>query len=62
VALVGHEPDLSRWAGWFLTTHEKSLVLMKKGAACFIAFPGKLAAGKGVLHALFQPRHLRKLH
>jgi phosphohistidine phosphatase len=61
VALVGHEPDLGKWAGYFLAGHEKSIVVFKKGAACVIDFPQRLAAGKGVLYGHFQPSHLRKL-
>ena len=61
VALVGHEPSLSRLAGWFTGGHEKSIVTMKKGAVCIIDFPGAMAGGKGVLTGLFQPRELRKL-
>ena len=61
VALVGHEPDLGRSAGWLLSGNESGFVKFKKGAACIIDFPSKLAAGKGVMHGLFQPRDLRKL-
>ena len=61
VLLVGHEPSLSRLAGWLTTGHEKSFVTLKKGAACVIDFPKSLAAGKGVLAGLYQPRDLRRL-
>ena len=60
IALVGHEPSLSRLAGWFTGGREKSIVTLKKGAACIIDFPGRVAAGKGVLHGLFQPGDLRR--
>src|SRR4051812_18330665 len=61
VALVGHEPDLGQWAGYFLTGQQESFVTFKKGAACILDFPARLAACKGILHALLQPGHLRKL-
>lgn len=61
VGFVGHEPYLSRWAGWFTTGREKSIVTLKKGAVCVIDFPGSLAAGKGVFYGLFQPGDLRRL-
>ena len=61
VAIVGHEPDLSRWAGFFVTGKEKSIVTMKKGAACIIDFPHAPAAGMGVLAGLHQSADLRKI-
>lgn len=60
VAIVGHEPDLSHWAGWFLSGQKKGLVVMKKGAACVIDFPARLAGGRGVVFGMFQPADLRK--
>jgi phosphohistidine phosphatase len=61
VGFVGHEPYLSRWAGWFTTGREKSIVALKKGAVCIIDFPAALVAGKGVIFGLFQPADLRRL-
>lgn len=61
IALVGHEPSLSRLAGWLTGGREKSIVTMKKGAVCLIDFHGSVAAGKGVLSGLFQPGALRRL-
>lgn len=61
IALVGHEPMLSRCAGLLVAGRERRLVEMKKGAACLIDFPGLVAAGKGLLKTLLQPRMLRKL-
>lgn len=61
LAAVGHEPDLGRWAGWFLTGKEQPIVKFKKGAACALDFPGRLAGGKAVLEFLLQPGELRKL-
>ena len=61
VALVGHEPSLSRLAGWLTGGHEKSIVRMKKGAVCVIDFAGGAAVGKGVLSGLYQPGDLRRI-
>ena len=61
VAMVGHEPSLGRWIGFFTTGGEKSFVAMKKGAVCVIDFPGPPAAGNGVLVGLFQSGDLRKI-
>ena len=47
-------PEIARSLG-------KSMVEFKKGAACVIDFPQRVAAGKGVLYGHFQPSHLRKL-
>ncbi len=61
VALVGHEPDLSRFIALLLTGKPVSLVTLKKGACALIEFPGKPAAGRGTLLWLLQPGQLRKL-
>ena len=61
IALVGHEPDLSRWAGWFVTGHEKGIVAMKKGSACAIDFSRMVGAGKGMIGGMYGSRALRKL-
>ena len=34
LALVGHEPDLSTFAGWLIGTKKAQLVLEKAGVAC----------------------------
>ena len=34
VACVGHEPNLSQFAGWLLTGGEKSFLELRKGGAC----------------------------
>ena len=60
VALVGHEPDLSRWAGFFVTGKMQGIVTMKKGAACVIDFPALPAAGKGVIAGLYRAGDFRR--
>jgi phosphohistidine phosphatase len=58
-ALVGHEPALSEWIGWAATGKALSLVDMKKGGACLLAFPQKPAPGTGVIQWLAPPKLLR---
>lgn len=36
IILVGHEPDLSRWAGWTLTGQAISLFQLGKAGACLL--------------------------
>jgi len=60
-ALVGHEPHLSEWIGWATSGKPVSLVDMKKGGACLIAFPEGPAAGTGIIRWLAPPKILRGL-
>jgi phosphohistidine phosphatase len=61
VALVGHEPDLSCFAGYVLGGKADSFVELKKGAACLISFEREPKAGEGRLQWLLAPSQLRKL-
>ena len=61
VAVVGHEPDLSRMVSWFLSGSERSLIELKKGAACLLTFPGAIAAGAAVLVWALAPAQLREM-
>ena len=61
VALVGHGPILSEWAGFFVTGKLKEIVTMKKGAVCVIDFPKGLAAGKGIISGVLQSSDLRRV-
>ena len=49
LALVGHEPDLGRFAAWLLSGRATGFVQFKKGAAALIEFSGAPAAGNGTL-------------
>jgi phosphohistidine phosphatase len=58
--LVGHEPDLSRLAGWMLLGEERGFPLeFKKGGLCRIDFPGGIRQGAGRLVYHLMPRLLR---
>jgi phosphohistidine phosphatase len=61
VALVGHEPDLSRLAGLLIAGRAESLIGLKKGACALIEFDDRPVAGRGRLAWLLQPGQLRRL-
>lgn len=60
LALVGHEPDLGKFAGVLLFGAPRSLAL-KKAGACLIAFAQAPAAGGGELLWFATPGMLRAL-
>jgi phosphohistidine phosphatase len=59
IALIGHEPDLSRLTGWLLCGQAESFIRLKKGAACLLR--GVPAAGQAQLEWALMPGQLRKL-
>ena len=61
VAIVGHEPHLSLCISWFLSGLDDPFVEMKKGAACLLEFPKKVAPGHGRLRWLLTSRQLGRL-
>lgn len=61
VALVGHEPNLSRLEGLLLTGAERTLAEFRKGGAALIDFPDRIAAGRGVLAWHLTAGQLREL-
>ena len=60
-AVVGHEPHLSRWAGWALTGKNQSYLALKKAGACAIEFGSEIDSGAGTLLWLLTSRQLRTL-
>jgi phosphohistidine phosphatase len=54
VVLVGHNPDLSAYAGWLLGADETAIEL-EKGAAALIEFDGEIEKGTGRLGWLVTP-------
>jgi phosphohistidine phosphatase len=56
-ALVGHEPDLSRYAAWLIGSKKAQLDLAKAGVAHLICEPGP-DKGKGVLAWIVTPEWL----
>ncbi len=60
VALVGHEPHLSRFASWLLTGRERAFLLLKKSQALLLELP-QPRPGAAVLLWSLSPRQLRAL-
>ncbi len=61
VAIVGHEPQLSRLITYFVAGVDRSAVELKKGAACLIEFEERVRRGSGTLVWAVAPRTLRDL-
>jgi len=61
VAIVGHEPGLSRTVSWLLAGGDRSFVELKKGAACLLAIPDTVGPGCATLLWALTPSQLRKL-
>lgn len=62
IALVGHEPDLGRFAGWLLAgATAPPFLLLKKGACCLIEMPAPIAPGSGRLRWLLSAQQLRRI-
>jgi len=61
VAVVGHEPDLSRLVALLATGRAQDAIVIEKGGACLLAFDGAVRAGAGTLRWLLTARQLRRL-
>ena len=61
VAIVGHEPHLSGLASWLLASSKRSLLELKKGAACLLEFEESRGAGAATLLWSMPPKHLRAI-
>lgn len=61
VAVVGHEPDLSELVGWLLSGEARSLVVLKKGAACLLDIGSPPGPRSAELLWLLTPKQLRAL-
>ena len=61
IAIVGHEPTLSRWLAWCLTGQRRAFTELKKGGAALVRFSGTPARARGRLIWLLRPRDLRAL-
>jgi phosphohistidine phosphatase len=60
IALVGHQPDLGRFATWLTAGSGRGLELGKAGVAR-IDIDGTVAPGRGELVWLLPPRALRRI-
>lgn len=61
VALVGHEPDLSQWAGYMSTGTSRSVIRMKKGSVCRLDMPDQALAGEACIAWLLTLKQLMRL-
>ena len=61
VALVGHEPQLSTFAGWACTGLQESFIRLKKGGACLLRFKTDVKPGRATLLWALAPAQLRAL-
>ncbi len=61
VAIVGHEPDLSRLVCTLLAGATRPFLELRKGAACLLEFAGPVAKAAATLDWFLGPKHLRRL-
>jgi len=61
VAIVGHEPQLSRLVTFLVSGMDRSGVELKKGGAVLLEFDGKPTSGAGTLLWSARPSTLRDL-
>lgn len=61
IAIVGHEPGLSRVVSWLLAGSERPFVEIKKGAALLLTFPDAVEAGAATLLWALTPSQIRAL-
>ncbi|HCU54432.1 MAG TPA: phosphohistidine phosphatase SixA [Gammaproteobacteria bacterium] len=61
VAMIGHEPDLGRLAGYLLTGRPAALLQFKKGAAALLEFSSVPRAGSATLDWFLTAAQLGKL-
>lgn len=60
IAVVGHEPSLSRLVGYLLSGREDEVYLdFKKGAVVAVAFEGGVRNGMGVMQWMLTPKMAR---
>jgi phosphohistidine phosphatase len=61
VAVVGHEPHLSRLVGYLLAGRPATFVDLKKGGACLLSLGEAPSPGSGSLRWLLTPSQLRRI-
>jgi phosphohistidine phosphatase len=61
IAIVGHEPGLSRLIAELIGSREYGTIELKKGGAALLGFDHNLAPGESVLRWLLTPKQLRLL-
>ena len=58
IAVVGHEPHLSRLVTWLLAGRSESRIRLKKAGACLLEFESQPERDSGILNWLVTPRQL----
>jgi phosphohistidine phosphatase len=61
VVIVGHEPHLSGLVSWLLAASKRSLLELKKGAACLVEVEEASGASSATLLWSMAPKHLRAI-
>jgi phosphohistidine phosphatase len=61
IALVGHEPHLSRLIGWLLTGTDRALGELTRGGACLLECDAPVVPGTARLGWLLRAGQLRRL-
>ncbi len=61
LALVGHEPDLSRHTSWLLAARRRPFVTFRKGGACLLSIESNPRQGSATLEWAIPPRVLREI-
>jgi phosphohistidine phosphatase len=61
IAVVGHEPHLSRLVTWLVSGVDESRVELGKGGACLLTLDGRPRKGCARLRWLLTPRQLRDI-
>jgi phosphohistidine phosphatase SixA len=54
IAIVGHQPDLGRYAAWLIGS-KKAQIELAKGGVAGIRFPAEPRKGEGALFCLMDP-------
>ena len=58
VAIVGHDPHLSRLVTWLISGVDSPNVVLKKGGCALLDFDHEIDAGAGALRWLLTPSQL----
>ncbi len=61
IAMIGHEPHLSRWCSWMLCGLQRPFFGFKKGGGCLLKLATPPTPGEADLVWLMTPRQLRGL-
>ncbi len=61
IALVGHEPDLGRLAGYMVCGRPLRVIALKKGGVCLLEYEGEPKPATGMMRWALTPAQLRDL-